>query len=69
MRFEGISHTSLELLESPNLLGIDRQIAYAKSKYLELLYIFYVNNVNRPGHLENWNGSIWRASKCGVGGE
>ena len=23
----------------------------------------------RPGHLENSSGSIWRALKCGTGGE
>ena len=23
----------------------------------------------RSGHYENWSGSIWRALKCGAGGE
>jgi hypothetical protein len=22
-----------------------------------------------PGHQENWSGSVWRALKCGAGGE
>ena len=22
----------------------------------------------RPGHKENWSGSVWRAPKCGSGG-
>ena len=29
--------------------------------------IFYM--AQRPGHYENWSGNIWRALKCGVGGE
>ena len=55
-------NTKISLLTSK--LNIELRTKLLSATFGALLYM-----AQKPGYQANWSGSIWRASKCGAGGE
>ena len=46
-----------------------KQTLNSRRNWYDVMFGTLLYMAQRPGHNENWSKSIWRALKCGAGGE